>query len=80
MKLRLDRARVGHDGETYEVFDPRWWQVHRWVWWVVFVVWGKKPRAFLDVSSNDHTVEQRIRIWQPPVPPRRRIEDQFKPR
>lgn len=37
----MDGARVGlgtgyGEGE-YELFDPPWWRVDRWLWWLWFV-------------------------------------------
>lgn len=34
MNRRFDRVRLGSgDGWLYEVFDPPWWRIDRWIWW-----------------------------------------------
>ena len=74
---RLDGVYVGHAGGTYEVFDPRWWQVWRWVAWAR----SKRAKGLVTFDTRllgGRVVSRTVRVWEAPRPPRVRIEDQFK--
>jgi hypothetical protein len=32
-------------GEPYEIFDPPWWAIHRWVWWLFMTRYHGRWRA-----------------------------------
>jgi len=59
------------EGRLYRVHDPRWWQVHRLLWWLAVVVLGRWPlvRAALDLPPmgtmdvETRTGKHRLRIY-----------------
>lgn len=73
----VDGAYVGYAGGTYEVFHPRWWQLHRWLAW-----WASKRAkgtvVFQTRMLDGSIAERTMRVWQVVPRPRARIEDQFK--
>jgi hypothetical protein len=83
-RLRYDGVRTGKDGQLWEVFRPRWWQVRRWVWWIVQVVLRKRYRHALVemgllVQPNKYEITI-VRAWLVPPVPRKKVEDQFRNR
>jgi hypothetical protein len=72
--LDLDGVYVGHAGGTYEVFDPRWWQVWRWL------TWWRSRRAKGTVLFRWADAKREVRVWEVRPAPRKRIEDQFRPK
>ena len=81
--LTFDRVVCGvAEGRTAQVFDPKWWQVHRWVrwWWRAWVLRHRWGRITFTVQLGvEQHVTRRVRWMELRLPPRpRRIEQQFR--
>jgi len=57
-------------GRLYRVFQPRWWQLHRWLWWVVVGVRRVHGRSVLSLADGDLEVRvvEEVRVRLPRVP------------
>lgn len=69
----FDRMVMGaSDGpQLYRVFEPRWWQVWRWLWWLTFA--RRRARGKVTITTGDGgQVEVRVTaevgIFLPRVP------------
>ena len=41
-------------GDVYEIFNPRWYRLDRWVWWAYQCVFNRKrPRMRITVHNAD---------------------------
>jgi len=50
------------DGDRlYRVFAPRWWQLHRWLWWV-FPTTAPRTKGWLDVALATGTIHVRCYV------------------
>lgn len=49
--MNFDKVRTGHPdtGELIELFQPRWWQFWRWIWW--FFTRAPKRRSVFCVKD-----------------------------
>lgn len=56
-----DRILTGNGrGDVYEVFNPRWYRVDRWLWWLGKLVFDRRrPRCVITFHTADG--EQHLR-------------------
>lgn len=66
---------IGQDGITYEIFDPAWWAIHRWILWglriVVAMLVGGTAFGTITIIWNHTTHEVRVREVSNPKKPKR---------
>lgn len=79
--MNFDGLRVGHNGMHCVVFDPEWWEVHRWLGWWRDTVVRKRHHGFTTIYidlGGGRSVDRIVRVLEVLPVPRRRIEDLFK--
>jgi hypothetical protein len=65
----FDGVRIGSGdgGHLYVVFDPPWWAIHRWIWWLFSRV---ASRGRVTVTQRDVGAFE-VRCYGAPEPPPR---------
>lgn len=63
--IRLDGVRTGNgkDGLVYELFDPPWWRVDRWVNWLF--LFPRRARTRINVLFDSGPRRLRARAVTP---------------